>query len=293
MRNILVAGLVALVALQPNTGNAQSISKTIEVESGQRLQLRSDVGSVEVTGYAGSEVRVAIEVRGLDDDEFKVEVNKDASGVRIDGDFAKSRWFHSSNRRVRFEIQVPLVFNIDIKTQGGSISVENVEGSVDVRSSGGGLRFTDITGHVVGRTSGGAVSADKIAGSLDLYSSGGGFDIVAVTGDVDLRTSGGSISLERVHGAVSASTSGGSITARFEEVLSKDCELETSGGSVTTYLSAGTGVNLDASTSGGRVRSDFDIDGIQRKHSARGKINGGGPRLNLESSGGGIRIKKS
>jgi DUF4097 and DUF4098 domain-containing protein YvlB len=293
MRNILIVGMVALIALQSSLGIAQSISKSIRVEPGQRLQLRSDMGSVEVRGYAGSEVRVAVEILGLHEDEFKVEVNKDTAGVRIDGELTKRRWFYAASRRVHFDIQVPSKFDIDVKTEGGSISVEKVTGGVDVRTSGGGIRFDDITGHIVGQTSGGSGSANNINGSLDMNSSGGGFDVMAVTGDVDLRTSGGSIRLEGVVGAVTASTSGGSITARFDESPGKDCELETSGGSVTTYLPADAGVNLDASSSGGRVRSDFDIDGTQRKHSARGRINGGGPRLSLETSGGGIKIRKS
>lgn len=50
-------------------------------------------------------------------------------------------------------------------------------GSDDVRTSGGGMKFANITGHVVGRTSGGSGSADNIEGSLDLYSSGVGIRI--------------------------------------------------------------------------------------------------------------------
>jgi hypothetical protein len=293
MRKMLFAGLVALIAMQPNVGNSQSISKIITVESGQRLQLRSDLGSVEVTGYAGSELEVFVETNGLDEDEFKVDIVKDAAGVRIDGKLKKTRWRHASNKRVRYDIRLPREFDVDVNTDGGSISVMKIAGSVDVRTSGGSIRFADINGHVVGRTSGGSGSADNIEGSLELDSSGGGFDIVDVIGDVDLRTSGGSIQIERVDGAVTASTSGGSITARFDKSLSNACELETSGGSVTAYLSVGTGVDLEANSSGGRVRSDFDIDGRLRKQSAYGKINGGGPRLSLETSGGSIRIRKS
>lgn len=128
---------------------------------------------------------------------------------------------------------------------------------------------------------------------MKLSTSGGSFKVTDVIGDVDIRTSGGSIRLEQVRGEIDASTSGGSITARFDEPVSKDCDLHTSGGSVTAYLVKGARVNLDAESSGGRVRSDFDVDGFQDKHSARGTINGGGPRLQLNSSGGGVHIREA
>lgn len=128
MRKILVTVTAVLVALQPNVGITQTLSEVIEVESGQRLQLRSDLGRVEITGYSDSEVKVIVEVRGLDDDEFKVDINKDAAGVRIDGELTKTRWFHASNRRIRFDIRVPREFDIDVNTEGGSISVVNIAG---------------------------------------------------------------------------------------------------------------------------------------------------------------------
>ena len=98
--------------------------------------------------------------------------------------------------------------------------------------------------------------------------------------------------MAEVTGSLRASTSGGSITARFTQALINASDLETSGGSVTVYLVDGLGVDVDAHTSSGRVRSDFPIDGRVDKHRAVGRINGGGEQLNLESSGGGIRIRK-
>ncbi|MDO6695812.1 hypothetical protein Q4574_21125 [Aliiglaciecola sp. 3_MG-2023] len=72
----------------------------------------------------------------------------------------------------------------------------------------------------------------------------------------------------------------------------KDAELSTSGGSITAYLLDTLAIDIDASTSGGRVRSEFDVDGRVKKQSIRGEINGGGPTLELHTSGGSVSIKK-
>jgi len=51
-------------------------------------------------------------------------------------------------------------------------------------------------------------------------------------------------------------------------------------------------VNVDASTSGGSVSSDFPVPTSGDHQNLRAAINGGGPLLQLRTSGGGINIQK-
>jgi hypothetical protein len=57
---------------------------------------------------------------------------------------------------------------------------------------------------------------------------------------------------------------------------------------------ASAAFNLDAETSGGGVRCDLPVDahGKPKSDEIKGAINGGGPLLKLESSGGGIHVQK-
>ena len=59
-------------------------------------------------------------------------------------------------------------------------------------------------------------------------------------------------------------------------------------------LAGNVSVDVDAHTSGGDVESDLPITilGKQSEGDLAGKINGGGPRLVLRSSGGSIRLHK-
>jgi hypothetical protein len=63
---------------------------------------------------------------------------------------------------------------------------------------------------------------------------------------------------------------------------------------VTINLAKGIGVELDAHASGGGVHSDVPttIQGTQDDDTLRGRVNGGGPKLVLRSSGGGIHVRE-
>jgi DUF4097 and DUF4098 domain-containing protein YvlB len=113
-----------------------------------------------------------------------------------------------------------------------------------------------------------------------------------IRGDVDVKTSGGSIRVDEVSGTINAHTSGGSITAIISQQPLGDSRLTTSGGSVSASLAPSIAVDLTASTSGGRVSSEFEVDGSVKKTRITGKVNGGGPKLVLKTSGGSVRIKK-
>jgi DUF4097 and DUF4098 domain-containing protein YvlB len=110
---------------------------------------------------------------------------------------------------------------------------------------------------------------------------------------VEAHTSGGSITVKEVINYVDATTSGGSITASLSDQPTADCRLNTSGGTVTVLLPAGVQADVRAKTSGGRVHCDFPVKGSIGKRSMNVKINGGGPLLDLKTSGGSIYVKSN
>jgi DUF4097 and DUF4098 domain-containing protein YvlB len=112
-----------------------------------------------------------------------------------------------------------------------------------------------------------------------------------VAGRVEARTSGGTIELREVAGPVVARTGGGSISVRFTR--HPEGELRTSGGSIEAEIPEGVGLDLEASTSGGRVDvdRDLDFDGRLERMRAVGRVNGGGPPLQLHTSGGSVTVR--
>lgn len=219
------------------------------------------------------------------------------------------RWL----REVEYRVMVPKKFNADIETWTGSISVSDLRGEVNAHTSGGPLNFQGVEGPVHGRTSGGGITlvggkgmADvrtsggpiwikEVAGDVDASTSGGGISIESNVGRVRARTSGGPIWIKDASGAIDASTSGGGVSASLIGQPREDCRLSTSGGPIDVTLSKDVHVDLDASTSGGRVWTDFAVPYRDERHFSelRAQLNGGGPRLYLRTSGGGITVRRA
>ena len=213
-------------------------------------------------------------------------------------------------REVEYHVTVPREFGVDLSTSGGSIAVGDLKGEVAARTSGGELSFGRIGGPVRGntsggsisleggrgkavlRTSGGAIRIEDVAGEVDASTSGGSIQIRRAQGRVSAHTSGGSITIREASGSVDASTSGGSVTANLLTQPNESSRLSTSGGSITVELASNVHLDVDASTSGGGVSSDFAVPFPRNRQNLRASINGGGPLLQLHTSGGGIHIQK-
>jgi len=144
-------------------------------------------------------------------------------------------------------------------------------------------------------TAGGAISIKDMRGEVEASTSGGGISIERNSGRVRAHTSGGGIEIQDAMGAIDASTSGGGVNASLLGQPNQECRLYTAGGSINVSLSKDIHVDLDASTSGGRVWTDFPVAGRGDRHPSelRTPLNGGGPRLFLHTSGGGISIRRT
>ncbi len=298
----LLTAAVASAAIE------ETISKSYTVRPGGKLTVDSNRGSIKVEGKRGDSIDVEIiqNVRSSNKktikdilDNFQVRFDQDGNDLSIKAEYKRNGirglFNRLSNRlQVKFLITVPLEYDIDLHTSGGSISVFDLEGEVLSKTSGGSLTFENITGDIIGRTSGGSIKIGEIIGDVNAHTSGGSVRIESVEGDIDVHTSGGSITIDDAMGAVKASTSGGSVTAYLSRQPERDCRLTTSGGSLTIYLDNNIGMDVDARTSGGRIHTDFPIklSGTINPRSLDAEVNGGGPELYLRSSGGGIHLKK-
>jgi DUF4097 and DUF4098 domain-containing protein YvlB len=307
---VLAAVLLALShAAVLYGGTEDTIERSFTVKPGGTLKVDTQRGSIEVEGTSRNrlEVKVIREVRNTGRkqaeeifEKFPVNFEQSGNNVIVTAEYADRnrlrRFWDDLGRklRVRFIITVPEVYNLDLKTSGGSISTARIEGQIMSRTSGGSLSFDDITGDIRGRTSGGSIKIGQVNGDTEVHTSGGSITIRQARGEVDAHTSGGSITVDEVMGTIQADTSGGSIKATITRQPQGACHLKTSGGSVTVSLAEDIAVDIDARTSGGRVQTDLSvtIQGEVKRSALTAKLNGGGPELILRSSGGSIYLKR-
>jgi DUF4097 and DUF4098 domain-containing protein YvlB len=100
--------------------------------------------------------------------------------------------------------------------------------------------------------------------------------------------------LQRITGKIIGKTSGGSIDASIPDDVVGDVKLQTSAGNINVSLPATATVDIDASASGGEIFSRLPLEttDVDSEH-LRGKLNGGGESVKLETSAGNITIKPS
>ena len=261
-----------------------------------KIEVQTAGGSIEVIGRDTDEVRVEMYVR-----ERGREVDPgdgDLNGWQIDIDKTGNKVYAIAKRQDRswgnnkvsisFIVYAPVRSTSELKTSGGSISLENLIGTQTANTSGGSIRAEKIGGDIELKTSGGSITINDIEGFVAANTSGGRISVDRVTGGIDVKTSGGSITLEEVHGNVEAKTSGGSITAEIVEP--KDfIELKTSGGSISIVVPRDKGYDLELD--GNRVRADLDnFSGQYERDEIEGTLNGGGTKISARTSGGSVRL---
>jgi DUF4097 and DUF4098 domain-containing protein YvlB len=244
-----------------------------------------------VTGHDSRELTIHADISGSESDNFKVTAEQTPSGVTVLGRSNTHHLFSFSfGPRVRFTVEVPRDYPVQLKTSGGALEVRGVNAELHGETSGGGIEIRDIGAATDMRTSGGHVSAINVKGSLRLRSSGGAIEVDNVTGDVDVQTSGGRIELSAIDGKITADTSGGAV--RAEARSNHGIKLSSSGGPISLKIPANVHATLDAETSGGRVRSELPVTttGSSESNRLSGTINGGGEPIHLHTSGGSIDI---
>lgn len=316
-RHAVTALAVLVIALSAHAAVRDDVHRTFNVADGGTLTLEADLGDVIITtGGSGVSVDISREAKDADTmKEHALTFDQKGNDVHVSSKFREGgwRWFQVTRPlKLRYAIRVPSKYNLNVETSGGDLDVADITGFVDCRTSGGDVKLGRVDGPVTAKTSGGDVTVKGTTGAAKLATSGGSIDIEEVGGTIDAKTSGGSIDIRRTGGAITARTSGGgihigsaggaidavtsggSINATLQQQPQGESRLSTSGGGVTVALAPAIAIDLDAHTSGGEIDSDLavTVQGTQSESSLVGKVNGGGPKLILRTSGGGIRLKK-
>lgn len=290
--------LTFVLLLATDSAWAQAyLTEEFSVSDNNKIEARTSGGSIEVIGENTDVVRVEMYVRKngkeLDKEDTKlnnwdIEIEKKGDVVYAIAKREGNNWGRN-NVSISFKIFTPHNTISDIRTSGGSLSMENLIGNQSGRTSGGSITAINIGGDIDLKTSGGSITLEDIEGFAEVNTSGGRIRAENLSGGIDASTSGGSITLEGITGNVDAKTSGGSINA---EVMYPDefIELKTSGGSITVTVPKDKGYDLDLD--GNRVRADLqNFSGEYDKNDIRGTLNGGGTKIKAKTSGGSVSLK--
>lgn len=248
---------------------------TYPLAAGGAFTLRDVNGAVSVTAWDKNEVHVVAEkqVKAPNAEEGKrrlaslrIEVTANPSDLRIDTHFPHQTgggffsWLSGEGgggAEVAYKIEVPRGIRVDVLT---------VNGALAVHGTGGDLKAETTNGAV---------------------------EVAGVHGKVHLGSTNGAITASDTAGTVVAETTNGSIDVELRQVdRGADLSFETTNGHITLKVPKTIQASISASTTNGRVKTDLPIEihGKSSKSRLNGDVNGGGGKLRLESTNGGIEI---
>jgi hypothetical protein len=237
--------------------------KKFPVSSITKADVKTSGGSIQVLGDATSEAVVEVyvypnnksqsrysneKIQSILDEYYDLEINVEngtlhATAKRKNGLSGNS----NTNLSISFVIHAGNKTDTDLKTSGGSIQISHLSGEQNLKTSGGSIKVEKAAGNIKGKTSGGSIQVVDSRENIELTTSGGSIQAEDCSGTITLRTSGGSIRLSDLEGTITAATSGGSV--KVSDVKGT-LHASTSGGSMNFSDIEG---NLEAATSGGNI----------------------------------------
>ena len=286
-----------------------NVEKSIKVESGGKLLIRTDLGHVKLKTIDQGEVqftlrrKLAAESEELANEVFasqkidfnlerhELEAGKDAAIViEIDKETENVDWKNGGvqYRVMELEVGIPDEFNVDVATSAGHITSPDIDGDALLKTSGGHIELKGCSRTAKLKTSGGHLTIGDVAGNLVAKTSGGHIVVSNVAGNAKLDTSGGNIELSNSSGSVDARTSGGNIDVVISGQPRQDMVLMTSAGNLKVGLHREIKVDIKASCHGGNISGDVVADAD--KNPVRISVNGGGPKIKAESTVGNIKL---
>jgi len=293
MRTFLLA-TAALLAVAPAAGaqgneSLQKIDTTFAFAKGGAVDLGQVSGDIVVTGWTRGEIKIyAIIERGY------LDASLTSSRVSITARSRRNRMGDS-----RYELSVPIGTevratsvsgNIRVRGVAGEVNVNTVSGDVEVRDAGDRVEMHSVSGDIRASKLRGRISANSVSGDLALDDINGALSGKTVSGELVVNGTLSGLEFESVSGGVAFA---GDIKGDGSYTVN------THSGDVRLTLPSNVGATLELQTYSGEVRPGFPITlqpGEQplnrRNHRMRFTVNGGGPRISLETFSGDIIIER-
>jgi DUF4097 and DUF4098 domain-containing protein YvlB len=265
-------GVLLLATIAEAVTLKETFDRTVPLRPGAEVRLANVNGGVTFEAWDRDEVRIQAEKRVKAGStaaaqkilsQVRIDVTQDAKGVRIETKIPRRNdgffdWLFGNQASVgvTYRVHVPRRAGLDAESVNGGLTVTGTRGKAHMETTNGRIDLTDVQG------------------------------------DLELTTVNGGINVRRSAGALRAGTTNGSIEAELSDFPDgSDLRFETTNGHVSLRLPRDARLSIDAATTNGRVRSDFTVAGGQPgKHSLKGDINGGGGRLYIRTTNGGVEI---
>lgn len=296
-----------------------AFDRTLSVNGSVELEAFTGSGTIRIqTGDPGV-VRVRGRVRcanfwtGLDAEDCVRRVEAappiDQSGSAIRLGALEQRW-PWGGVRIDFDVTVPadayvrthsasgdqivdgLRGPLEASAASGDIRIKNVSGTVRVSTASGRIELDGSKAAVLARAASGSITAMAIGGDIEAHTSSGRVSVSQTAkGRAEISSSSGNITVSNAHGPLRLRTASGAVAVNGEPTGA--WTVRAASGNVMVDVGADAGFDLDAHTNSGRIDSAHSVTmtGQVSRRQLSGRVRGGGPRLEISTASGAIRIR--
>jgi DUF4097 and DUF4098 domain-containing protein YvlB len=161
----LIFALVSAAPLSAQT-NTENVDRTLTMQPGGMLRLKTFSGRVRITGGSGDQVVIHAVRRARQDrlDDIKLEITQSGNTIEIDANHPLVERRNDNIVETDFDIQVPARTRLDIKTFSAPVTVIGVNESQKIDGFSSDIRI-----------------------EASQWGDGNGLDINTFSGDVNLR----------------------------------------------------------------------------------------------------------
>jgi DUF4097 and DUF4098 domain-containing protein YvlB len=222
----------------------ETIERTLSVQPGSTLRLKTFSGRVTITGTEGSQIVVKAVRRAPRErlDEIKLEITQQGNVVEIDANHRLVERHNDNIVETDFDIHVPNQTKLDVRTFSAPVHVTGVSGDLIVEGFSGEVRLAEVSGSMRVKTFSGGVTVQARS-----WTDGDDVNVNTFSGGVTLQlpdSARGTISFDSFSGRFNSDlpvTVASSSRRNFRGALngggSTDFQLKTFSGSVNIQRS--------------------------------------------------------
>lgn len=291
---LVAAGLVTGCTVTVDSqGQILRDEKRFTVKGNADVRVATFDGSIQIHSWEKPDVLIEIEKRAATReaiDALDVQVEQQGNTISLEVKRPRAESFTTigfhRTATARLIVTVPRRANVRARSGDGSISINSVNGRIELRTGDGSITARDVSGELDFSTGDGSLTVEDAEGRLKLDTGDGGVSVSGKLSSVRVHTGDGSVVYRAQTGAV----------------MSEPWEITTGDGSVTLYLPREFGAELDAYTGDGGIRNDLEPAlereqqrerRTEQRRTLRTRLGAGGPELRIRTGDGAIRLRPS
>jgi len=246
----------ALLAFTINAKSSdfkKEFEKSYRVRSDAKLHLETLFGDVEIHTWDKNEIRIlgTIRVESKSEESAekvfdKIEIIMSGSESLVSIETQLKKCSKNGNFSIDFEINMPASCSIEGSHEFGSLSIDQIDGRVDLEMSYGDIDIYSLNHHD------NEIDLEFGGGEIGFF---GGGDVSISFGDLDISTINGNTKLECSYGDVDIKSISNGITKLDFSVEFGDLSME---------ILASSNMTIDAKSSFGDIDLSRKIDIIER-----------------------------